>query len=103
MGLHARIFAACPGIGSFGARGKGVLATRHRSIPKIETAIRAPGSSLPSWLFVLWAAWNRKDLPGVSAGSALCIVDLHGQPGRFQRSQSVECSQSGAPQFSLAV
>src|SRR5262249_52524513 len=84
MGLHGRIFAAFPGIGSFGTRGKGALATRHRSIPKIEAAIRAPWSSLPSWLFVLWAAWNSKDLPGVCAGRSLWTIDLHGQSGRFQ-------------------
>src|SRR5262249_50776923 len=83
VGLRARLLAACIGIGSPGAGGKGAFVARRSPIPKIEEALPATGSSVPSWLLVLWAARNRKDLPRVGIGRALWIINLHDQPGGF--------------------
>src|SRR5579871_6147965 len=86
MGLHPRLFAACARFCGFGARRKGILAARCCAISEIEAAIRVSGSALPSWLFVLWSAWDRKDFTCIRTGRELWNVHLYGQSGGFQRS-----------------
>src|SRR5215471_17226355 len=103
MGLRSRLFAARAGVGDTAAWRKGALGARHSTIPAIQTAIRAPGDSLPSWLFAVWAAGHGKDVAGVRAGRALCAIDLRGQSGGVYRSQFDERSKSRTGAFCPVV